>query len=96
MPWKNYVKFWKWYLKLTTQSTQNSFLRKSNFKFCVLSNMISLANAQGSVKIRLVFSNVLLLIVSFSNIVVTHSNGYIKDDKYFSFTKLDSANVLLN
>ena len=31
--WKSYVRFWKWNLKRTPQSTQNSFSRKSNLKF---------------------------------------------------------------
>ena len=56
--------------------------------------MISLVNAQGSVKIRLACSKALLLTISCSNIV-THSNGYIKGDKYFFFIKVGSANVLL-
>ena len=46
--------------------------------------MISFANAQGSVKIRLACSKALLLTISSSNIV-THSNGYMKGDKYFFF-----------
>ena len=48
--------------------------------------MISFFNAQGSVKIRLAWSKALLLTISFSNIA-THSNGYIKGDRYFSFYK---------
>ena len=48
--------------------------------------MISFVNAQGSVKIRLACSKALLLTISSSNIV-THSNGYIKGDKYFFFYK---------
>ena len=56
--------------------------------------MISFDNAQGSVKIRLACSKVLLLIISSSSIV-THSNCYIKSDKYFGFIKLGAANVLL-
>ena len=44
--------------------------------------MISFANAQGSVKIRLACSKALLLTISSSNIV-TYSNGYIKGDKFF-------------
>ena len=36
----------------------------------------------------------LLLTISSSN-VVTHSNGYIKGDKYFFFIKVGEANVLL-
>ena len=44
--------------------------------------MISFVNATGSVKIRLAFSKALLLTISSSNIV-THSNGYIKGEKYF-------------
>ena len=48
--------------------------------------MISFADAQGSVKIRLACSKGFLLIISSSNIV-THSNGYIKGDKYLFFYK---------
>ena len=48
--------------------------------------MISFANAQGTVKITLACSKALLLTISSSNIV-THSNGYVKDDKYFFFYK---------
>ena len=59
-------------------------MRKSNLKFCIIFNMISFVNVQGSVKIRLPCSNVLLLTISSSNIV-THSNGHIKGDKYFFF-----------
>ena len=49
-------------LKSTPQSTQNSFSRKSDITFCIIFNMISFANAQGSVKIRLACSKVFLLI----------------------------------
>ena len=56
--------------------------------------MISFVNTQGSVKIRLACSKALLLTISSSNIV-THSNGYIKGDKYFFFIKVGVANVLL-
>ena len=62
--WKNYVGFWVCNLKCTPLSTQNLFLRKSNLKFCIIFNMISFANTQSSVKIRLACSKVLLLIVS--------------------------------
>ena len=48
--------------------------------------MISFANAQGSVKIRLACSKALLLTISSSNIV-THSNDHIKGDKYLFFYK---------
>ena len=48
--------------------------------------MISPVNAQGSVKIRLACSKALLLTFSSLNIV-THSNSYIKSDKYFLFYK---------
>ena len=40
----------------------------------------------GSVKMKLACSKALLLTILFSN-VVTHSNGYIKGDKYFFFYK---------
>ena len=56
--------------------------------------MISFVNAQGSVKTRLASSKALLLTISSLNIV-THSNGYIKGDKYFFFIKAGAANVLL-
>ena len=56
--------------------------------------MISFVNAQGSVKTRLASSKALLLTISSLNIV-THSNGYIKGDKYFFFIKVGAANVLL-
>ena len=45
LPWKNFVRFWKWNLKRTTQSAQNSFSKKSNLKFCIIFNMILFANA---------------------------------------------------
>ena len=45
--------------------------------------MISFVNAQGSVQIRLASSN-----------IATHSNGYIKGDKFF-FIKVGAPNVLL-
>ena len=38
------------------------FSRKSNLAFCIIFNMISFANTQGSVKIRIACSKVLLLI----------------------------------
>ena len=56
--------------------------------------MISFANAQGLVKVRLACSRVFLLIISSSNIV-THSNGYIKGDKYFFLMKEMFSNALL-
>ena len=48
--------------------------------------MISFANAQGSIKIRLACSKALLLAISSSHIV-THSHGYMKGDKYLFFYK---------
>ena len=57
--------------------------------------MISFANTQGSVKIRLACSEVLLLINSFSNIVAWLDNGYMKGDKYFFFMKVCKENVVL-
>ena len=66
--WKNHVRFQKWNLKHTPQSAKNSFSRKSNLKFCIIFNMISFTNAQGSVKIRLACSKVLLLINDFDRI----------------------------
>ena len=56
--------------------------------------MISFVNAQGSVKIGLACSKALLITISSSNIV-THSNGYVKGDKYFFFIKVGAANILL-
>ena len=47
--------------------------------------MISFVSAQGSVKIRLACSKALLLTISSSNFV-PHSVGYIKVDKYISFS----------
>ena len=40
---------------------QNSFSRKSNLKFCIIFNMVSITNAQGTAKIRLACSKVSLL-----------------------------------
>ena len=48
--------------------------------------MISFANTQRSVKIRLACSKGLLLTTSSSNIF-TYSNDYIKGDKYFFLYK---------
>ena len=56
--------------------------------------MISFFNTQGSVRIRLACSKASLLTISSSNIV-THSNGYIKGDKYIFFIKVGAANALL-
>ena len=56
--------------------------------------MTSFVNTQGSVKIRLACLKALLLSISSSNFV-THSNGYIKGDKYFFLIKVGAANVLL-
>ena len=61
--------------------------------------MISFANNQSSVKLRLACSKVLLLInyfVTDSEILLrTYSNGYIKGDKYLLFIKVGVANDLL-
>ena len=54
-------RFCKWNLKHTPQSPLNSFSRKWNLKFCIVFNMISLSNAQASVKIRLACLKVLIL-----------------------------------
>ena len=40
IPWRNYVRFWKWNLKRTSQSAYNSFLRKLNSKFCIQHDFI--------------------------------------------------------
>ena len=48
--------------------------------------MIFFVNGQGLEKIGLACSKALLLTILSSNIV-THSNGYIKVDKYFFFYK---------
>ena len=39
IPWKNYVRFWKWNLKCTPQSAQNSFSRKSNLNCYIILNI---------------------------------------------------------
>ena len=36
VPWRNYVRFWKWILKCKPQSTEYSFPRKSKLKFCII------------------------------------------------------------
>ena len=60
---RNHVaRFWKWNLKRTFQSVQNSFWGKLNLKFLIIFNMISFAYTQGLVKIRLAYSKVLLVI----------------------------------
>ena len=94
IPWKNFVKFWKWNLKRTHQLVKNSCLRKSNITFCIIFNMISFVNTQGSVKIRLACSKALLVTISSSNIV-THSNGYKGGDEFSLFIKVGAGNVLL-
>ena len=40
IPWRNYVRFWKWNLKRTSQSAYNSFLRKLNSKFWIQHDFI--------------------------------------------------------
>ena len=62
------------------------FKEISNLKFCIIFNMISSVNYQGSVKIGLACSKTLLLTISCSNIV-PHPNSYMKDNKYFFFYK---------
>ena len=60
--------------------------------------MILFANVQRSVKVRLVSSKFLLLIILIANskmLLGTRSDGYIKDNKYIFFVKVDVANVLL-
>ena len=52
--------------------------------------MISFINGQGSVKIRLAYSKALLITILSSNIV-SHSNSYIKGDKYFFLHKIRFA-----
>ena len=52
--------------------------------------MISLANTQGTVKIRLAGSKLLLLIdccdrIDYEVILRTHCDGYIKREKYYFF-----------
>ena len=56
--------------------------------------MISFVNAQGSVNIRLACSKALLLTISSSNII-THSNGYIKGEKFLFFYKSRSGKCRL-
>ena len=54
----NFKIFWKYFLIVIVLY----ILRKSLCKFCLIFNIISFTNAQGSVKIRLVCSKVFLLI----------------------------------
>ena len=85
-------------LKTYTQVGQKSIFEK--LKFCIIFNLISFTSAQGSVKIRLTCPKVLLLInftliVDYELFLRTHSDGYIKSDKYLFFIKVGAANVLL-
>ena len=86
IPSKNYIRFWKWNLKRTPQSVQNSFSIKSNLKFNIKFNMISFTNPYDLVKIRRECSKVLLLIVTliadYGIVLRTCSDGNIKGDKY--------------
>ena len=47
--WKNYVRFWKWNLERTPQSTQNSFSRKSNLHYIQHNFICMLKSVQKSV-----------------------------------------------
>ena len=80
-------------LKTYTPVSLKFVFEESNLKFCIIFNLIFFVNAEVSVKIRLACAKALLLTTSSSNIV-THSNGYIKGDKYFFFIKVSAANVL--
>ena len=71
-------------LKTYTPVGLKFVFEKIKLMFCIIFNMISSVNVQGSVKIRLACSKALLLTISSSNIV-THSNGYVKGDKYLFF-----------
>ena len=67
--WKNYVSFWQRNLKRTLQSARNLFSRKSDLKSCIIFNIPSFTNTQGSVNIRLACSKASLLINSFDPIL---------------------------
>ena len=60
-PVEKFCKVLEMEFKTYTPVGQNSFSRKSTLKFCIIFNtyFISLAHAQGSVKIRLACSKVL-------------------------------------
>ena len=49
----------------TPAGPKKLFLKRPNFKFCIIFKMISFTSAQCSVKIRLACSEVLLLIYYF-------------------------------
>ena len=68
-----------------------------NIKFKVLQYIqhVSIVNAKGSVKIRLACSKAFLPTISSFNIV-THSDGYIKGDKYLFFIKLGECSSKIN
>ena len=79
----------KMFLETVQPNLQHVLFHKEPFLHKMLvwffsSNISPLVNVQGSVKIRLACSKALLITISSSNIV-THSNGYIKGDKYFFF-----------
>ena len=73
-------------LKTYTPVGLKFVFQKIKLNFCIIFNMISFINAYSSVKIISACSKVLLLTISSSKIV-THSDGYIKGDKYFFFYK---------
>ena len=84
---KDYVRLWKWNLKLAPQSAQNPF------SFFILFNIISFANHQGSAKIRLACLNLLLInyfdrrlkntFNTFRWLYKRRQIFFIKDDKYY-------------
>ena len=94
IPRKNHARFWKWNIKRTLQSALRLVFEKIKFKVLQYIQHVSIVNAKGSVKIRLACSKAFIpTILSFN--IVTHSDGYIKSDKYLFFIKLVAANALL-
>ena len=73
-------------LKTYTPEGLKFVFEKIKFKVVHYIQHTSFVDAQGPVKIRLAYSKALLLTISSSNIV-THSNRYLKGDKYFLFYK---------
>ena len=81
-------------IKTYTPISLRLVFEKIKFKVLQYIQHVSIVNAKGSVKIRLACSKAFLPTISSFNIV-THSDGYIKGDKYLFFIKLGAANVLL-
>ena len=81
-------------LKMYTPISLRLVFEKIKFKVLQYIQHVSIVNAKGSVKIRLACSKAFIpTILSFN--IVTHSDGYIKSDKYLFFIKLGAANALL-